>query len=115
VIENGPTALVCGNDRMAIGALLALHDLGLECPRDVSIVGFDDIPMTGWESFQLTTVRQATEDIGRLAAKRLLARIAREDTGPPQLDVFPTSLVRRRSTGPAANVDVEAPRVAASG
>lgn len=42
--QHRPTALVCGNDRMAIGALLAVHDLGLDCPSDVSIVGFDDQP-----------------------------------------------------------------------
>lgn len=42
--DRRPTALICGNDRMAIGALLAVHDLGLECPADVSIVGFDDQP-----------------------------------------------------------------------
>lgn len=52
-----PTAIMCVNDLMAFGALNAARHLGLNVPDDVSVVGFDDIPMASWDTFRLTTVR----------------------------------------------------------
>ncbi len=52
-----PTAVVCGNDVLALGALSATRALGLSVPEDVSVIGFDDIPMAGWPLVALTTVR----------------------------------------------------------
>lgn len=74
VVEHTPTALVCGNDRMAIGAMLALHALGLECPRDVSIVGFDDQPdVADQVRPRLTTAALPHLMLGRRAGELVLA------------------------------------------
>ena len=71
--EQTPTALICGNDRMAVGALLAVHSLGLECPGDVSIVGFDDQPdLADQLSPPLTTVALPHLEMGQLAGSLLL-------------------------------------------
>lgn len=56
--RNPPDAIFCANDIMAIGALDAIRERGLHVPADVSVVGFDDIPMASWGAYQLTTVRQ---------------------------------------------------------
>jgi DNA-binding LacI/PurR family transcriptional regulator len=56
--QNRPDALFCCNDIMALAAIDAARELGLSAPEDVSIVGFDDIPMAGWRSYRLTTIRQ---------------------------------------------------------
>lgn len=72
--ESAPTALVCGNDRMAVGALLAVHSLGLECPRDVSIIGYDDQPDIADQVHPaLTTVRLPHLEMGALAGRLMLA------------------------------------------
>ena len=55
--EPRPTAVVCGNDVIALGVLSAARHLGLSVPDDLSVVGFDDIPMAGWPLVSLTTVR----------------------------------------------------------
>ncbi|RYE67169.1 MAG: LacI family transcriptional regulator [Rhizobiaceae bacterium] len=56
--KNRPDALFCCNDIMALAAIDAARELGLSAPEDLSIVGFDDIPMAGWRSYRLTTIRQ---------------------------------------------------------
>ncbi len=95
----GFTALVCGNDPLAIGALLECGARGLAVPRDISIAGFDDVDLAGALTPGLTTVRVPSADIGRRAAQRLLARLAGES--PPRAETLPAPLVVRGSTGPA--------------
>jgi LacI family transcriptional regulator len=97
-----PTALICANDVIGLGAYEAAIRLNLRIPQDISIIGFDDISMAGWASFQLTTVRQRTADIGRLAARRLVERMEDPNNLPARTDVFPMNLVQRRTTGPPA-------------
>jgi DNA-binding LacI/PurR family transcriptional regulator len=94
-----PTAIFCVNDRTALGALAALAELGLRVPEDISVVGFDDIPLAALVRPPLTTVRQPTHDLGRRAAEFLLARIAQPDS-PRRKEVLPCALVARRSSGP---------------
>lgn len=89
-----PTAVFCANDVIAIGALNAARALGIRVPDELSIVGFDDIRMAGWEVFQLTTVRQNLQAMCETATDLLLARIAEPDR-PPQQHVLPARLVRR--------------------
>ena len=105
-LPDPPTAIVCGNDVVAFGALDAALSLGVRVPQDVSILGYDDIPMAAWEVFQLTTLRQPMGDMARAAVHMLAERIenARE-VGPGREQVFATSLVRRATvdrppTGP---------------
>lgn len=66
-----PTALICGNDRMAVGSILALAQLGLSCPEDVSVIGFDDQPDVA-DQLGLTTVALPFYEMGRRAGEALL-------------------------------------------
>ena len=95
----GFTALVCGNDPLAIGALLEAGARGLSVPRDLSIAGFDDVDLAGALTPGLTTVHVPSAEIGRRAAQRLLARLAGE--APPRAEALPAPLVVRGSTGPS--------------
>jgi len=101
----GFTALFCFNDTAAMGAVRAIKDAGLDVPRDVSVVGFDDIPAAAFASPSLTTVRQPLLEMGRRGAQVLLERIAdRQKEFAHEIVVAP-ELVVRESTGPAKSLD----------
>ncbi|KAA9087329.1 LacI family DNA-binding transcriptional regulator [Microbacterium radiodurans] len=87
------TAIFSSNDQMALGLLHAVRDEGLDCPRDISIVGFDDIPEAAHFWPPLTTVRQDFADLGRRCVDLLLG--AGDDAEPP---VLMPELVVRAST-----------------
>ncbi|HEX2981538.1 MAG TPA: LacI family DNA-binding transcriptional regulator [Anaerolineaceae bacterium] len=93
-----PSALFACNDMMALGALQALGKLGLTCPRDLSIVGFDDIPLTTILTPALTTVAQPIEDIAAVSVNLLMNRIQHEADAEPQRFVLPTRLIARDSS-----------------
>lgn len=95
-----PTAIFCVNDRTAFGVRSMLAERGLRVPEDVSVVGFDDIPLASLIQPPLTTVRQPTHELGRLAATFLLERIAHPDAAH-QRSVLPCQLVVRGTSGPA--------------
>jgi LacI family transcriptional regulator len=95
-----PTAIICGNDTVAIGGLEAARRHGVAVPGRLSIIGFDDIPMAGWAMIGLTTVRQPMAEMAATAAQRLAERIAGGNRLPPRRDLLPVSLVQRGSTGP---------------
>jgi DNA-binding LacI/PurR family transcriptional regulator len=88
------TALAAANDQMALGALRALNDQGIDVPGQVSVVGFDDIPEAPYFSPPLTTVRQDFALLGRLGVEYLMERIAHPDAAPVQQIVQPTLIVR---------------------
>jgi len=91
-----PTAIFCGNDVVAFGAMDAALSLGVQIPQDLSILGVDDIPMAAWEVFQLSTLRQPFGDMARAAARMLVERIEHPATiGPGREQLFATSLVKR--------------------
>lgn len=95
-----PTAIFAGNDEMAIGVMKAARDAGLDVPRDLSIVGFDDLPMASRVWPNLTTVRLPIRDMGRMAAEKLTAGLRGLDPATlvqPEVD---PSLVVRDSTAP---------------
>jgi LacI family transcriptional regulator len=94
-----PTAIFCGNDVIALGALDAARRRDLSVPEQLSIVGFDDISLAGWESFRLTTVRQPLAQMAHAAVQALVRRIDGDD-GEPRRTVFPTELIQRSTTGP---------------
>ena len=91
-----PTALFAGSDSIAIGALRALRQLGLEAPTALSIVGFDDVPFADVLHPPLTTMRQPIAEMGRLGVQTLLGRMRGEiaTAGETRL---PVQLVRRGS------------------
>jgi LacI family transcriptional regulator len=95
------TAVLAGNDLMALGCYDALAERGLRCPEDVSVIGFNDMPFSDKFAPPLTTVRIPHHEMGRRAAELLLARIRGESDGPA-LTVLPAALVVRRSSAPAA-------------
>ncbi|MFD1715401.1 LacI family DNA-binding transcriptional regulator [Amnibacterium flavum] len=93
------TAVFSSNDQMALGLLHAIRDAGLDCPRDISVVGFDDIPEASHFWPPLTTVSQDFAEIGRRCVELLLGRIAGEaPQGPP---ITPALIVRNSTSHPA--------------
>jgi DNA-binding LacI/PurR family transcriptional regulator len=91
------TAVFLANDQMALGLLAALHEEGLSVPRDVSVVGFDDLPEAPYFTPPLTTVRQDFAELGRRGVQLVLARLAGENLHP---DPVASPLIVRASTGP---------------
>jgi LacI family repressor for deo operon, udp, cdd, tsx, nupC, and nupG len=90
------TALFCFNDMMALGAMRAAFELGLNVPEKLSIVGFDDLPFAEYTTPQLTTIRQPQQQIGETAMKTMLSILG---TGKaPQDTILPTQLLVRSST-----------------
>ncbi len=94
-----PTALLALSDTLAIGALEAAHRMGLRVPRDVSIVGLDDLP--GSDARGLTTALVPYRPLGELAGDVLIARLSGQPVPTPPL--LPTSLTVRTTTGPPAS------------
>lgn len=93
-----PTVIFCANDVVAFGAIDAAKAMGVSVPADVSIIGFDDIPMAAWESFQLTTVNQPAAEMARSAARMLAQRAEGvEDIGHARSQVFVANLVKRET------------------
>jgi DNA-binding LacI/PurR family transcriptional regulator len=97
------TAIFCANDPIALGVLRALHEAGRRVPDDVSVVGFDDVPESGYFLPPLTTVRQDFAELGRRSLEILLAQLG-DDTPAERGDgvLLQPSLVVRSSSGPAA-------------
>lgn len=89
-----PTAIFAHSDNQAMGVLKALRERGLSAPRDLAVVGFDDIDVADY--LGLTTVRQPLEESGRIAVELLLARLA-DRTRPTQRVTLPLTLVQRET------------------
>ncbi|MBA3794455.1 MAG: LacI family DNA-binding transcriptional regulator [Rubrobacter sp.] len=94
-----PTAIFAGNDLQAIGVYRALYELGLHTPDDVSVVGFDDLPLARLLTPALSTVRQPVREMGALATKMLLGIIAEETLESTRVELA-TSLIVRESSAP---------------
>jgi DNA-binding LacI/PurR family transcriptional regulator len=86
-----------GNDQMALGFLRRLHEAGRSAPRDISVVGFDDIPEAAYFTPPLTTVRQDFAEVGRRCLHVLLGQLERAARTPSRV-VVPAELVVRQST-----------------
>ncbi|GAA4166720.1 LacI family DNA-binding transcriptional regulator [Gryllotalpicola daejeonensis] len=97
-LKDRPTAIFAGNDLMALGVLEAARMLGLSVPRDVSVVGYDDLEIAHWSGPPLTTVRQPLAEMGEQAA--LLALDAQDGALRAARVDLATSLVVRESTAP---------------
>ena len=90
-----PTAVFTLNDDMAIGVMQAARQAGLEIPRDLSVVGYDDLPMAARVWPNLTSVRLPIRDMGRMAAEKLLAPMRGLDPAKlNQLEVRPSLVIR---------------------
>jgi LacI family transcriptional regulator, galactose operon repressor len=98
-----PTAVICGNDVQAIGALAECHAQGIAVPREISVTGFDDLEMSSVVTPALTTVHFPTAELGSYAGQHLLARLM----GNPfeMRTELPVDLVVRASTAPPIALD----------
>ena len=101
IMDPGVTAIVCGNDQIAMAAIAQLRTRGLRVPGDISVVGFDDIPFASLMSPALTTVRMPTAAMGSEAVNVLLRRLDEHDPAPTRNRiVLGVELVERESSGP---------------
>ncbi|CAM3486440.1 Transcriptional regulator, LacI family [Stackebrandtia soli] len=98
LFERGATAVLCGSDLMALGAIRAAETRGLSVPRDVSIVGYDDSPLIAYTNPPLTTLRQPVRAMTTAAVRALLDEIAGQPA-PTSEYLFRPELVVRASTG----------------
>ena len=116
-----PTALFCANDSIASGCLETLTAHGLRVPEDISVAGFDDLPVSRMTSPALTTLRQPFRAMGRRAVELLLLQIKQDAVAPvedpaapppvpgPHSEIFETKLVVRASVGPPPASAIVAP------
>ena len=98
-LRKPPTAIFAFNDEMAVGAMRAAEERGLEIPRDLSIVGFDDVEKTQIVTPALTTVRQPLAEMGRMAVS-LLTRLLEGQPIEAMRVELATKLIVRESTAP---------------
>jgi LacI family transcriptional regulator len=103
-----PTAVVCFNDKMAVGVLRAAAERGLRVPEDLSVVGFDDIDVSRATTPGLTTVRQPLQELGRLAVTALIRVLEGHDAEALHIELA-TQLVVRDSTGPVPDAEARPP------
>jgi LacI family transcriptional regulator len=94
-LDPRPDAVFCANDLMAIGALDVAHELGLEVPTDVAIMGFDDVDAATIVTPQLTTVRNPAYEAGSTAGDLLMSRMSGRYSGTGRTVVLPCPLVVR--------------------
>jgi LacI family transcriptional regulator len=98
-LEDAPTAICCMNDGVAIDLMDSLERSGRRVPQDVSVVGFDDVPLASHHRIRLTTVRQDAATIGARAAEMLLSAVA-EGRPVERRELLRGELIVRESTGP---------------
>jgi len=96
-LKQRPTAVFARNDFAALGALRAMHTMDLYAPRDIALVGFDNVRMSAYTTPPLTTVEQPILEQGRMAARFLLERIEGHAKGKTRNVVMASRLVKRES------------------
>ncbi|MFT5223680.1 MAG: LacI family transcriptional regulator [Glaciecola sp.] len=101
VLKTGATAVFCANDLLAIGLIRAATERGIDIPRDLSVLGYDDIGLAYALNPPLTTIRQPMRELGSLAARQLIAQV--DGTRRPRSQELDPQLVIRESTSDVAN------------
>lgn len=96
------TAIMAGNDKMAIGAIRCLREMNKRVPEDISVMGVDDVPAAAFSVPGITTIRHDLYQIGRLAVEGILTVIRKQAAHSQK--VLPAKLIVRESTGPARRV-----------
>ncbi|MCD8505488.1 MAG: LacI family DNA-binding transcriptional regulator [Burkholderiaceae bacterium] len=96
---NMPDAVFIANDHMAFAVLDVLrNELGLSVPRDVQVIGFDNVPQAAWGAYELTTIEQNAEQMSQATVSMLLAQIHAKEQLKPLHVVIPTRLIHRKTT-----------------
>jgi len=102
-----PTAVFCANDRMALGALKAIHEAGLDVPGDVSVVGLDDIEVAAFAYPPLTTVRQSFAEMGRLGVQLLIQLVEGEEIVEMHTVIEPRLNIRESTASPRSSIAMQ--------
>ncbi|MCG8633035.1 MAG: LacI family transcriptional regulator [Desulfobacterales bacterium] len=97
--DSPPTAVFCSNDLVALSAMEGAREMGLDVPGNLSVVGFDDMPLSSYVYPRLTTIYQPAYDMGRRATEILMSQ-TREEKGKPVQEMMGVRLVVRDSTAP---------------
>jgi DNA-binding LacI/PurR family transcriptional regulator len=105
-MKNAPTAIFASNNLMTLGALNAIHDMGLRIPQDVAIVGFDDLSWAPSLNPPLTAVAQPIYELGKWAVNILLQSISEKDREPVEIILKPSLVVRESSGYKQENVAI---------
>lgn len=102
LLDNGwnPSALLCANDRLALGAISVLRARGIACPGEVSVTGFNDMPFLDMIEPKLTTIRIQQFEVGRVSGETLLRMILDDDAEIADVTTLPVTLVERDSVAP---------------
>lgn len=102
-LRSRPTAIMCSNDMTAIGVMREAYDYGIAVPRDLSVVGFDNVRLAQFMTPPLTTVQMSQTELAKLAFRALLTEVERDTTSPTGTEyVLDTALILRKSTALAA-------------
>lgn len=92
-------AYFCGDDVLSIGALSAIQDAGLQVPRDIGLIGLNDMEMAGWANINLTTIRQPFAEMIQ-ASITLMMALLENPTRPPETHIHPCTLIERSTLKP---------------
>jgi LacI family transcriptional regulator len=105
MLSNGrrATAIFASNDSMAIGALSALRDAGIQVPGEIALAGFDDIPTAAYLTPSLTSVRTDINNLGAMAMRQILSGVKNKNNHKPEARVLPALLSIRESCGCGRN------------
>lgn len=104
-LSSRPTAVMCSNDMTAIGVMRKSYEKGIHIPRDLSVIGFDDVRLAQFVIPPLTTVKMSQAELARLAFHALLSDVQREKPAPHGTEyTLTTGLVLRDSTALASNI-----------
>jgi LacI family transcriptional regulator len=104
-LPDPPTAVFAGSDEQAFGVAEAARVTGRRIPEELSVVGFDDLPISRWVSPPLTTVRQPLAEMGRTAAEMLLAMIEQREVHSHRVELATELIVRSSTAPPPARTD----------
>ena len=97
-LDRPPTAIFAGNENICCGILKAIHDLNIKLVKDISLVGFDDNELAVFSNPQVTVIRRATNEMGKIGATLLLDKINKKNShSTPQRVSLPTQLIVRES------------------
>ncbi len=99
-LQNRVTAIMAGGDSIALGVLDAARTKNIDVPSQLSVVGFDNIPLSGSRLIGLTTIDSSAKELARVVCRRMLDRIRNGVLTPVTRDVMPVHLIRRDTTSP---------------